>query len=112
MIVVTVELWPGGTGKPQHLGTAVIANDGTGDAQHGNYKAALAGKGRGYPSIKQLVDRSHHVWRTAYVSNFPRKRLTAWDLLYRVLSVAVAERNLPAGFEALSTAALAKAGES
>ena len=39
MIKVTVELWPDGNlHKAKILGTMVIANDGTGSTQRGNYQ--------------------------------------------------------------------------
>ena len=42
MLVVKVELWPGGDrSRSKTLGSGVIANDGTGDTKIGNYDAAF-----------------------------------------------------------------------
>jgi len=82
MIRVTVELLPHGFGPPQHLGTATVANDGRGTHNEGSYAAVLSRRGR--PSS---------AWRRTRVEGFPRRRLTAWDLLYRVLRKAVGDRN-------------------
>lgn len=83
MIVVRVELWPfGDKTRARHLGTAVIANDGTGDPQTGNYWVKLYGKGE-----------KRRLWRETVVADFPRKRLLVWDLLYRALKNVVGERN-------------------
>lgn len=80
MIRVTLELIPGGIGKPEHLGTAYIANEGTGTKTMGSYSIILQ-------------DKAKRIWRTGWVDNFPRKRLLAWDLLYRALRQCVGERN-------------------
>ncbi len=83
MIRVTVELLPGGReDRKRHLGTAIIVNDGSGDLSTGNYTVSLSKRGR--PKDK---------WKTGSVRRFPRKRLGAWDLLYRALADTVGERN-------------------
>lgn len=82
MIVVTVELWPGGNKKlAEHLGTARIWNDCTGTKTMGNYQAVLSKRG--------MPDST---WKGGSVQGFPRKRLLAWDLLYRVLCDIVGGR--------------------
>lgn len=80
MIRVTVELIPWGVGKPQHLGTAEIFNDATGTTTRGNY---------GF----RLFSRNKRLYKEGEVKDFPRKRLLAYDLLYRVLREAMGERN-------------------
>lgn len=85
MIRVTVELISARTGEKSHLGTMLIANygtasDGSGDASVGNYDATLLGK-------------AHQRWRRARVTDFPRKRLLVWDLMFRVLKNVVGKRN-------------------
>lgn len=84
MIRVTIELLPHGCEeRRRHLGTVLIANDGSnGAGPVGDYAAVLSR--RGQPGS---------VWKCAPVSGFPRKRLGAYDLLYRVLRVAVGNRN-------------------
>ena len=81
-IRVTIELVPFGIGKPRHLGTALIANDGSGDVDVGNYVATLSKWGR-----------PNAVWKTAEVKGFRRRKRGAWDLLYLVLKEAVGKRN-------------------
>ena len=78
-VVVTVELWPGGDeARKRHLGTARIVNDATGTATVGHYDATFSK--RGSPTS---------VWRRSRVTNFPRKRLGAWDLLCAALVAAL-----------------------
>lgn len=82
MIRITVELLPFGReeGK-QVLGVAEIANDGTGTASNGHYRYKLSKRG------------GRGLWRRGTVRNFPRQKLGAWDLFFRVLYDAVASRN-------------------
>lgn len=81
MLVVKVEIWPYGDQlKARTLGTAKIANDGSGDECTGNYNVVLSNAVR--------------VWKRGRVEGFPRKRLNAWDLLCRALANLLADRNL------------------
>lgn len=83
MIRVTIELWPGGQEHlKRHLGTIDIANDATGSATRGNYRARLSRR-----------NNPDGCWKTARVEGFPRKRLGAYDLLFRVLKQVVGPRN-------------------
>lgn len=82
MIRVTVELIPFGIGRPEHLGTVEIANTGKGSATQGNYRFKMFGRGE-----------QKRLYKEGAIEGFPRKRLLAWDLLYRVLRDAVGERN-------------------
>lgn len=83
MIRITVELIPSLDPKNvKHLGTAIIANDGTGTETRGNYNVRLSP--RGAPL---------NVYRRGRVEGFPRKGLGAWDLLYRALKSTVGDRN-------------------
>lgn len=83
MIIVTVELVPGGDmSKKRHLGTAVIANKGTGGLTRGNYRFQLSKRGR-----------SRQLWKGGTITGFPRKKLGPWDLLYRCLREIVGSRN-------------------
>jgi len=80
MIEVKVTLIPFGIGKPVELGSAVIYNNGKGTHTKGNYRALIKGKrGQGLRDVN--------------VEDFPRTRLLAWDLLYRVLREAFGDRN-------------------
>lgn len=86
LIRVTVELIPGGFGEPEHLGTAIIHNDGSGNPARGNYVVSLGKKG-------SANVRGHHIWRHGFVKNFARKRQGAWDLLYLALRATVGDRH-------------------
>ena len=81
MIVITVELKSAiSRTRDRVLGVLTIANDGTGGATTGNYRATLAGvRGR-------VID-------TCVVRGFPRKKLLAWDLIYRALRATRGDRN-------------------
>lgn len=77
MIRVTIELVPGGVGKPQLLGVALIANTGEStDPKRGNYTAVFA-------------TRTGKTWKTATVENYPRQAYQVWVLLYRLLREAL-----------------------
>lgn len=80
MIRVTVELLKqGDPGRRELLGVGEIANVG-GDETRGDYAVRLFGKlGR--------------AWKTASVEGFPRRRLGAWDLLFRALAEIVGGRS-------------------
>jgi hypothetical protein len=81
MLVVRIELWPhGDVTRRKTLATGFIANTGTGTPARGNYRVVL----------KDALGRP---WRRGTVEGFPRKRLLAWDLLFRALGNLVGERN-------------------
>ena len=83
MIVVTVEVWPGGdASKAEHVGTAEIDNDTTGTLTVGNYNVVV-GKSAYFKCP----------WKRGRVEGFPRRRLGPWDLLYRALRATVGARN-------------------
>lgn len=77
MIRVTIELVPGGIGKPQLLGVALIANSGeSSDPKRGNYDAVFA-------------TRTGKTWKTARVEDYPRQAYQVWVLLHRLLKEAM-----------------------
>lgn len=70
MVRVTVELLPGGDeSKARTIGIMLIANDGTGGQEVGNYNAALHAEYTGNEP------------RTGRVTGFDRKRQSAWSLV-------------------------------
>lgn len=87
MLVVTVELWKHGSElHKKHLGTAKIANDGSGggaDSKLGHYDVTLSKWGK--PSVK---------WRGGHVSNFKRLKYGPWDLLYLSLRAALGRKRV------------------
>lgn len=89
-IRVTVELCPGGDwSNPQHLGTAIISNDGEGSVGSGNYNVWLSKWGE-LPPLWWTQRR--HIWKQGRVESFARERLGPWDLLFRVLQATVGNR--------------------
>jgi hypothetical protein len=80
MLVVKVELHSAITGEVTTLGTAKLINDGSGTPSSGNYRFSF-------------TDKSGREWKSGNLSGFPRKKLLAWDLLYRALCKAVGDRN-------------------
>ncbi len=79
-----MELWPyGDKSKARHLGTAWIANDASGDRNTGHYWVKLFSRGK-----------QKRLWKEGTVHDFPRLRLTAWDLLYRSLRNILGSRNV------------------
>ena len=85
MIRVTIDLLPHGSEeRKSHLGTILIANDGTGTMTRGNYRATLSTRGK-----------PKRIWRSVHLTDFPRKALGAYDLLFRVLNATVSKRNAP-----------------
>ncbi len=58
----------------------IKCNDGTGDTNKGNYWFTFS-------------DKIGRLWKGGEVNNFPRKKLLAWDLLYRCLESKVSDRN-------------------
>jgi hypothetical protein len=82
MLVVTVELWPGGDeSRKRHLGTAKIVNDGTGTTRVGNYTATLSKWGR-----------PNQVWKRGSFRGFRRQAYGAWDLLGGALVGLLSDR--------------------
>jgi hypothetical protein len=83
MLRITVELVPqGDESLKQHLGTAIIANDGEGTVELGNYHARFSKWGK-----------PNNVWKTGTVKSFPRQKRGPWDLLYLALQSAIGSRN-------------------
>lgn len=83
MLVITVELWPGGSQEHKrviHEGKIGLVST-ENERARGNYKYWFSSKTLG------------RTLREGYIHGFPRKRLSAWDLLYRCLKDALGERN-------------------
>lgn len=78
MIVIKVELWPGGNeARAQEIARGRIANDGTGTLASGNYRAAFTSE----------VSADRYL-RKADIQNFPRRRKNVWELIRRALEAA------------------------
>jgi hypothetical protein len=76
MLVIKVEMWPGGDGmRRRELGRMKIANTGSsGDPKRGNYRVNLMRKG------------NKTVQRTCRVDNYPRLSYPVWELVRRALN--------------------------
>lgn len=85
MIRVTIHL--DSARGPEHdrkLGEILIANNG--------HKSAATGSVRGDYKVK-FVNGGGRRWKETFVEDFPRKRLLAFDLLYRALKQVCGDRN-------------------
>jgi len=81
MLRVTIELVPLGIeSRARVIATSTIVNTGTGTPASGDYRI-------------ELRDAAGRRWKSGHVEGFPRKRLLAWDLLYRALEKLVGNRN-------------------
>lgn len=89
MLVIRIELWPhGDRARARELGRVEIANTGTGSPTVGNYVVQL------FKSAAQGARRPG-VWKRGRVEGFPRKRLGAYDLLFRALAAVLGSQRNP-----------------
>ena len=79
MLILKIELHSAVTGEIKTLATGKIVNSGAGMPTQGHYRV-------------ELRDAAGRVWKTGTVEDFPRKRLLAWDLVYRALEKLVGWR--------------------
>ena len=78
MLVVTFEIWPkGDKEKARQLGCIMLANDGTGTLEKGNYNVVASHTGKYFGTRAGAFKRGK-------VKGFPRK-LSPYRLLYRAL---------------------------
>ena len=81
MLVVRVELWPGGDDrKRREIALMTITNDGTGDIKTGNYVGSVFRKGC------LAEDRTKRPLRSAEVKGYKRLNLHVWSLVGRMLT--------------------------
>lgn len=84
VLVVKIELWPGGDESRARLLTlGHIYNDGSHEdhPRRGNYEVRLNGQRSNWNGL----------WRTGRVDNFPRLSYGPWELLRRALDAALKE---------------------
>ena len=96
MIYVKIEIWPGGNFNARRtLQEAVIWNHG-GTATTGEYGYKLSKVG-GFkvepPNLCRVQVPAGRVLRQGEIGGFPRKRLYAHDLLYRIYRICFGDRN-------------------
>ena len=88
MLIIRIEIWPFGyESRKREIAVAKIANTGEGSLERGNYEGAIGRNGRPAP----LKDKD--IKARGEVKDFPRKSLTAWDLLLRLLVKAIGKKN-------------------
>lgn len=80
MLVVKIELHSAITGEIKTIATGKIINTGSGTSSQGDYRI-------------ELFDANGRSWKKGNVTQFPRKRLLAWDLLARALYTILGARN-------------------
>jgi hypothetical protein len=91
LIVVRIEMWPGGREEAKReLQLMTIANVG-GTPTSGDYRVRVP-KSAEY-SKRPGTATSGSTWRTALVRAFPRRKLGPVDLVLRALVALVADRN-------------------
>jgi hypothetical protein len=92
MIVVKIELWPGGAEnhpRKQEIGRMYIANVG-GDIQRGDYQVAVCR--RGSTAVPQPILPSGPMpTRSGEVRDYPRLAYNVWRLITRALKSAFPE---------------------
>jgi hypothetical protein len=87
MLVIKIEKWPyGDASKATSLGYMTVANTGSGTRSRGKYSVRLFRAGK-----------QERIWKTAQIENFPRLRLSAWDLLYLTLHEFFGTRSRKSG---------------
>lgn len=87
MLVVKVELWGAVTGERKEIARMVIANDGTGSDDKGNYWAKVM-KGRDTMALSsQMLNmlRGKGTYKTAEVKGYPRHSKHVWNLVAEAL---------------------------
>jgi hypothetical protein len=89
VIVVKIELHPASGGPKQLLGSMIIANDGTGALNKGNYNVAVMRK----DALRRATraDPEKGVARTGRVENYPRTAYNVWRLVCRAVRAAFPE---------------------
>lgn len=80
MIVVRVELHSANTGEVSEIGRMIIANDGTGDRDQGNYIVKLGRKGT---TLNGAIWAKPH--REGEVKDYARNAYSVWELVARAL---------------------------
>lgn len=87
MIVVTVEMWPGGDKSKRYLlGIATITNDATGTREIGNYDATFSDQ---VNIVKGGAMPENLLVHAGRVENFDRQRRNVWQLLNAALGDAL-----------------------
>lgn len=90
MLVLKLELHSAITGEVTEIGRTIIANDGTGTSDSGNYICKVARKQKdGTPYINKKIWKSP--FRVGFVKNHKRNQQNVWRLVLKALASAFPE---------------------
>ncbi len=97
MIVLRVDVWPGGDyRRARDMGTVLVWNVG-GDQEFGKYRYKILkfNQRRRYKEVLMQPDRipDHACWRSGSIQGFPREKQGPLDLLYRILEKSIGYRS-------------------
>lgn len=97
MIVVKLEIWPGGSeGRAREIGRTYIANVG-GSSQRGDYQAAVCRRGTSRVPAEISTASGHDPGdapadtRSGQVHDYPRQSYNVWRLISRALRACFPE---------------------
>ena len=92
MIVVKLEMWPGGNpAKAREIGRTYINNVG-GTEKRGDYDVRVCRKGHVDHHVK-VFREGKGIVRRGHVSNYPRLSYNVWRLIIRALRSAFPEED-------------------
>lgn len=98
MIVVKIELWSAITHRISEIGRMYIANDGSGSAERGDYKAVVCK--RGNDKIPRPLDPAGpQPTRAGAIKDYPRLAYNVWRLIARACLATFPEERAPKGVQ-------------
>lgn len=107
MIVVKLEIWPGGNEeRAKEIGRTYIANDGSGSQDRGDYKVAVCRRGTTQVPCELFDEADAQIagglgvpraTRAGTVKDYPRLAYNVWRLITRSLLAAFPEERAPKG---------------
>jgi two-component SAPR family response regulator len=94
MIVIKVDMWPGGDSKRAYNLFEAIIHNVSRLSTLSDYEYVISKRG-GFKTTPDKIARVDvkHILRRGIVTRFPRLRLGAADLLYRCLKAGFGDRN-------------------
>lgn len=93
MIVIKLELWPGGDEhRKLEIGRTYINNIGGSDKK-GDYNVRVMKKGQEDTPINEVFRNQKGITRVGSVSNYPRLSYNVWRLIIRALKSAFPEES-------------------
>lgn len=93
MLVVKLELWPGGdASRKREIGRTYINNVGGSDKK-GNYNVRVMKKGQEDTPTHEVFRNQTGIVRVGSVANYPRLSYNVWRLIIRALKSAFPEES-------------------